>query len=228
MISPALVDYSGFKPVSAFPEQPLALLSLGPGKPGQPVVATFLGVFYCKKITTFDLVYLWLKQRAYCLSLWAHTGLKPCNPSRGNNSILYPFSNWHSLYILRLSAGSRVPFTVFLVSSGMLIVSLYRHHRKMKVHTAGRRDARVKAHISVLQSLGFFLIFYMVYVLASPFFITSRYSPANLTTVFISETLMAAYPSLHSVILIMRNPSVQQICQRILWKTVCAWRSWGL
>lgn len=36
------------------------------------------------------------------------------------------------------------------------------------------------------------------------------------------------YPSLHSVILIMGNPRMKQTCERILWKTVCAWRAQGL
>ncbi|KAB0388451.1 hypothetical protein E2I00_006434, partial [Balaenoptera physalus] len=88
----------------------------------------------------------------------------------------------------------------------------------MNVHTAGRRDAQAKAHITVLKSLGCFLILYIVYILASPFSITSKSFPADLTALFISETLMAAYPSLHSVILIMRNPRMKQTCQRILWK----------
>ncbi|XP_044100543.1 taste receptor type 2 member 5 [Neovison vison] len=200
--------------------------------------AAFLSVFYCRKIMTLEHpVCLWLKQRAYCLSLWcllgylvislllvAHIGLKPHDPSQGNSSILYPFESWHYLYVLKLNAGSGLPLMVFLVSSVMLIVSLYRHHKKMKVYTAGRRDARAKAHITVLKSLGCFLILHVVYILASPFSIIYR-SSANLLIVFISETVMAAYPSLHSVILIMGNPRVKQTCQRILWKTVCAWRS---
>ncbi|XP_045648435.1 taste receptor type 2 member 5 [Ursus americanus] len=200
--------------------------------------ATFLSVFYCRKITTLEHpVCLWLKQRAYCLSLWcllgylmislvavARIGLKPYHLSQGNSSILYPLKSCHYLYILKLNAGSGLPLMVFLVSSGMLIVSLYRHHKKMKVHTAGRRDARAKAHITVLKSLGCFLILHVVYILASPFSIISK-SSANVLIVFISETVMAAYPSLHSVILIMGNPRVKQTCQRILWKTVCAWRA---
>lgn len=200
--------------------------------------ATFLSVFYCRKITTLEHpVCLWLKQRAYCLSLWcllgylmislvavARIGLKPYHLSQGNSSILYPLKSCHYQYILKLNAGSGLPLMVFLVSSGMLIVSLYRHHKKMKVHTAGRRDARAKAHITVLKSLGCFLILHVVYILASPFSIISK-SSANVLIVFISETVMAAYPSLHSVILIMGNPRVKQTCQRILWKTVCAWRA---
>lgn len=37
--------------------------------------ATFLRFFYCRKIMTFEHpIYLWLKQRAYCLSLWCLLG----------------------------------------------------------------------------------------------------------------------------------------------------------
>lgn len=200
--------------------------------------ATFLSVFYCRKIMTFEYpVYLWLKQRAYCLSHWCllvyfmislllivQGSLEFSDPSHGNSSILYPHSNWHYLYILWLNTGSIMPFMVLLISSGMRIVSLCRYRRKMNVHTVGRRDAQAKAHITVLKSLGCFLILYIVYILASPFSITSRSFPADLTALFISETLIAAYASLHSVILIMGNPRMKQTCQRILWKTLYTWR----
>ncbi|KAL0618377.1 Taste receptor type 2 member 5, partial [Plecturocebus cupreus] len=196
--------------------------------------ATFLGVFYCKKITTCDHpAYLWLRQRAYNLSLLClllsfiinllltvRIGLTFYHRPQGNSTILYPFASWEYLYIFHLNSGSWLPFIVFLVSSGMLIVSLYTHHRKMKVHSAGRRDARAKAHITALKSLGCFLLLHLVYVIASPFSITSKTFPPNLTNVFISETFMAAYPSLHSLILIMGIPRVKQTCQKILQKTV--------
>lgn len=203
--------------------------------------ATFLSVFYCRKITTCEHpAYLWLKQWAHFLSLWcllgsllinlllvADVGLQLQSPSQGNVSTLYPFASWHYLRILQLNSGSWLPFTVFLISSGMLFASLYRHHRKMKVYTAGRRDARAQAHITVLKSLVCFLLLYMAYVVASPYSITSKSSPTDLFTVFLSETFMAAYPSLHSVILIMGNPRLKQACQRTLRKTAWAWRSWG-
>ncbi|XP_004474376.1 taste receptor type 2 member 5 [Dasypus novemcinctus] len=201
--------------------------------------ATFLSAFYCKKITTFEHpAYLWLKQRAWSLSLWGllgyfvfsffltiHLNLQPHSLFLGNSSFLYPTSNWTYLYLLKFNSGSWLPFMLFIVFSEMLIVSLYKHHRKMRVYTTGRRDAQAMGHITALKSLGCFLILHIVYVLASPFSIISRSSSPNLNTFFISKTLMAAYPSLHSVILIMGNSRVKQICQRILQKIVCACRS---
>ncbi|KAM7121600.1 taste receptor type 2 member 5 [Molossus nigricans] len=197
--------------------------------------ATFLSLFYCKKIATFEHpVYLWLKQRAYVLSagcvlgcllinllLVTQMGFNPCSAPPENSSV----AHCHYLYILQLNAGSGLPFSVFLISSGALIVSLFRHHKKMKVHTAGRNDAQATAHIRVLKSLVCFLVLYLVYVVASPYSITAKSSPVSLTTVLISETLMAAYPSLHSVILIAGNPRVKQACRSTLRRAVRACRS---
>nr|ANV21030.1 bitter taste receptor T2R5 [Vulpes vulpes] len=145
--------------------------------------ATFLSVFYCRKIMTLEHpVCLWLKQRAYFLSLRcplvylmisllfvAHTGLKPDHPFQGNSSILYLIKSWHYLYIVKVTAGSGMPVMVVSVYSGMLIVSMYRHHKKMEVHTAGRRDGQNKAHITVLKSSGCFLIVQVIDILASAF-----------------------------------------------------------
>ncbi|KAM5255773.1 LOW QUALITY PROTEIN: taste receptor type 2 member 5 [Ctenodactylus gundi] len=204
--------------------------------------ATFLSVFYCKKITTFTHPALWLKQRAHSLCLWCllghilinllhifSIGIKPYGLSQGNSSVPYCLSSWcwHYHLIFQLTVGNWFPVMLLLISSAVLIVSLYRHHRRMTVHTAGRRDARTQAHIGALKSLGCFLTLHLVYIMASPFSVTSQYSPGDLTRVLISETLMAAYPSLHSVVLIMGIPKVRQTCQKILWKCVCAWRSQG-
>lgn len=183
---------------------------------------------------------MWLKQRAYSLSLWwllghcimnllfiFNTGLNSYHLSHRNSSIPNLLSRWHDNSIFHLTSENWLPFMVLLASSSMLIVSLYRHHRKMNVHIADRRDAWAQAHNTALKSLGCFLILHLVYVIASPCSLTSKHSPAALTRVLISDTLMAAHPSLHSVILIMGIPRVKQTCQRTLWRTVCAWRSRG-
>ncbi|XP_042533014.1 taste receptor type 2 member 5 [Dipodomys spectabilis] len=201
--------------------------------------AAFLSVVYCKKITTFQHpAYLWLKQRVCSLSLCCILGhliinlvllvdLKSSGLSLANKSIENFFSRWQNRSLFHLTSGSGLPLGMLLASSGMLIVSLYRHHRKMCVHTAGRRDARAQAHVTALKSLGCFLMLHLVYILASPFSFTSDYLPAELTRVLISETVMAAYPSLHSVILILGMPKVKQTCQKTLWRIACAWRTWG-
>ncbi|XP_048193675.1 taste receptor type 2 member 5 [Perognathus longimembris pacificus] len=184
--------------------------------------AALLSVVYCKKITTFQHpAYLWLKQRVYSLSLCCLLGhliinlvlllgTQSSGLSHANKSIDNFFSTWQNRSIFHLTSASGLPLMMLLVSSGMLTVSLYRHHKKMCVHTVGRRDARAQAHVTALKSLGCFLMLHLVYVLASPFSFTSDHSPADVTRVLISETLMAAYPSLHSVILMLGIPKVKQ------------------
>ncbi|XP_007950969.1 taste receptor type 2 member 5 [Orycteropus afer afer] len=202
---------------------------------------TFLSIFYCLKITTFKHpAYVWLKKQAYGLSFWAlvgyliitlllltHMAQQPYMPSQGNSSIPHPFLSWHYFHIFLFNSGSWLPFSLFLLYSGMLMVSLYRHHRMMKVFTMGRRDVQAQAHVTALRSLGCFLVLHIVYVLASPISITAKWSTLDLTSVFFSETLMAASPSLHSALLVLGNPRVRQPWQRILQKLVHACRGGG-
>ncbi|KAM9651437.1 LOW QUALITY PROTEIN: taste receptor type 2 member 5 [Trichechus inunguis] len=201
--------------------------------------ATFLSAFYCLKITTFEHpAYVWLKQRGYRLNLCClgyfivtlllvvHISQQPHAPFQWNSSILHPFLSRHYAYTFELSSGGSLPFLLFLLYSGMLMVSLYRHHRKMQVHMAGRWDAQARAHIRARWSLGSFLVFHTVYVLASLFSIPTK-SPPHLTSIIFSETLMAASPSLHSAVLVLGNPRVKQLWQRILQKLGCTCRGGG-
>ena len=96
--------------------------------------ASFLSVFYCRKIMTVEHpVSLWLKQKACYLSCWCFLvyftihllltvggSLDFSSPSQGNSSILFPISNWHYICILQLNTESMMPFTMFPVSSGLL------------------------------------------------------------------------------------------------------------
>ncbi|KAM9216826.1 LOW QUALITY PROTEIN: taste receptor type 2 member 5 [Dugong dugon] len=201
--------------------------------------ATFFSAFYCLKITTFEHpAYVWLKQRAYRLNLCCllgyfivtlllvvHISQQPHAPFQWNSSILHPFLSQHYAYIFELSSGGSLPFLLFLLYSGMLMVSLYRHHRKM-VHTAGRWDAQARAHIRARWSLGIFLVFHIVYMLASLFSIPTKFPP-HLTSIVFSETLMAASPSLQSAVLVLGNPRVKPLWQRILQKLGCTCRGGG-
>ena len=113
---------------------------------------------------------------------------------------------------------------MILVSSGLLIVPLYRHYRKMKVHTAGRRDAQAEAHITIQSPWPVSLYFTWSTSWPAP----SPSAPRRFPWISSLSSSPRHYPSLHSVILIMGNPRMKQTCERILRKTVCAWRAQGL
>ncbi|XP_075413526.1 taste receptor type 2 member 5 [Tenrec ecaudatus] len=202
---------------------------------------TFLSVFYCLKIATFEYpAYVWLKRQAYRLSLWCLLGYcivalilvdhiirQAYVLSKSNSSILYSPGGQHYGYLTLLNSGSWLPFLLFLLYSGMLMVSLYKHHRKMQVFKAGRRDAQAQAHIMALKSLGCFLVLHIVYILVSPFSITSKHPSPNLTSVVFFEILMAASPSLHSALLVLGNPKAKELWYRILQKVVGTCRGGG-
>ncbi|XP_043823489.1 taste receptor type 2 member 5 [Dromiciops gliroides] len=198
-------------------------------------LATCLSVFYCIKITNFvHPAFTWLKQRAvgfgFCFLLGSLLATLLLVPILGynkipKNSTLSLFIGQHYFHMLWLNMGSLVPFTVFLFSSGMLIISLDRHHKRMRHHMEGRKDAQTMAHVAALKSLISFLLLYVIYFLATPLSIVSKFPPVKLTEVLISEIFMAAYPSFHSIILIVGNPRMKQQFQRILWKIVCLWKS---
>ncbi|XP_074125658.1 taste receptor type 2 member 5 [Sminthopsis crassicaudata] len=199
-------------------------------------LATCLSIFYCIKITNFvHPAFMWLKRRVrgfgFCFLLVSLLITLILVSILGQNSIPRNISTpplfigQHYLQIFWLNMGSLLPFFMFLFSSAMLIISLNRHHRRMLHHVEGRKDARAKAHVAALKSLISFLLLYIIYFLATPFSIISKFPPTNISEVLISETLMAAYPSFHSIVLIVGNPKMKQQFQRILWKTVCLWTS---
>ncbi|XP_004714078.1 taste receptor type 2 member 5 [Echinops telfairi] len=202
---------------------------------------TFLSVFYCLKIATFEYpAYVWLKRQAYHLSLWCLLGYciltlilvdhiirQAYVLFKSNSSIPHSPIGQHYGYLTLLNSGSWLPFLLFLLYSGMLMASLYRHHRKMQVFKAGRRDAQAQAHIMALKSLGCFLVLHIVYILASPFSITSKHPSPSLTSVLFFETLMAASPSLHSALLVLGNPRAKELWRRILQKVVGTCRDGG-
>ncbi|XP_006887296.1 PREDICTED: taste receptor type 2 member 5-like [Elephantulus edwardii] len=203
----------------------------------------FLSIFYCLKISTCrHPACAWLKQRAYRVSLWGllgyciitlilvgHVTRKDHYTSAwGNSSVPQPFLNQHYTYLLKLNSGSFLPFSLFLLYSGMLMLSLYRHHLKMQAFWVGRRDPQARAHIKALSCLGCFLVLHIVYVLASPFSISAKSYPPDLTSVFFSETIMAASPSLHSVVLVLGNQRIKQSGKRVLQKLQRWWGvTWG-
>ncbi|XP_036616502.1 taste receptor type 2 member 5 [Trichosurus vulpecula] len=179
--------------------------------------------------------FMWLKHRAmefgFCFllgSLLATLLIAPILERSSiprNISTPYLLFGQHYIHMFWFNLGSFVPFIVFLLSSGMLIISLSRHHRRMLHHLEGRKDAQTKAHVAALKSLISFLLLYVMYFLATPFSIISKFPPGKLTEVLISEIFMAAYPSFHSAILIVGNPKMKQQFQRLMWKIVCLWRS---
>ncbi|XP_005407153.1 PREDICTED: taste receptor type 2 member 1-like [Chinchilla lanigera] len=197
-------------------------------------LATWLGVFYCVKITTIPHpLFFWLKMRISKLVPWLILGStlyasissgtyekhartitpksmvnffsKNATQTKGINIV--PFS----ILILHLT----LPLIIFLITVLLLIFSLGRHAHHIKTIATGNRNPRKGATIKAMLSVLSFLILYSShYIMAILFFFQIlRYGNfVFLFCVVVADT----YPSVHSVILILGNPKLKQNAKKFL------------
>ncbi|XP_073529015.1 taste receptor type 2 member 39-like [Phyllobates terribilis] len=113
-----------------------------------------------------------------------------------------------NLFII-IFAGSIIPFSIFCVSIYLIILSLLRHSRNMNSQDSGFSDAQKEIHISVIRCMSSFLVFYTLHIIVyinMPLVCFLRIFVFN----FITVTCMCAYPSLHSISLIVCNKELRK------------------
>ncbi|XP_039078037.1 taste receptor type 2 member 7-like [Hyaena hyaena] len=110
------------------------------------------------------------------------------------------------------------PFSVSLVSFLLLLLSLWRHTRQMKVGATGRRDPSIEAHVGAMKAVISFLLLFIAYYLAFLVATSSYFMPETELAVMMGELIALIYPSSHSFILILGNNKLRQASLRVLWK----------
>ncbi|XP_050807595.1 taste receptor type 2 member 7-like [Gopherus flavomarginatus] len=205
--------------------------------------ASCLSVFYCVKIATFNQsLFSWLKLRLsklvpwlllgsilYCLvttvaftlfsySYWVFSrNSTDCVSTNGTIS-----DNKYNLLkftFLIHSIGSISPFIVFIASSVLLIISLWRHIRKMNLNSdfnPSFRNPSTDAHVRALKSVVSFFIIYNIYYVVSTFLIGNLFYFNDELKIMVCTFIVAVYPSVHSIILIMGNPKLKLASAKIL------------
>ncbi|XP_065446050.1 taste receptor type 2 member 10-like [Chrysemys picta bellii] len=203
--------------------------------------ATWLSVFYCVKIANFSQpLFLWLKRRisglvplllmgslllslVTCLPLVNFIERKYINNSTNNLSGVDCRHNMNSspdlviLYML----GYSFPFFIFVVPAVLLITSLWRHTKRMGKNTNISRDTITEAHVSVIKGLIAFIFFYISYFVAIVLFLLKIFAHSSRSFMWFCIVVMAAYPSWHSVILILGNPKMKKAAMRALNHAKC-------
>ncbi|KAM9277829.1 taste receptor type 2 member 40-like [Cariama cristata] len=205
--------------------------------------ATWLSVFYCTKIAGFtQSFFIWLKQRISSLMPWMLI-----TSSLFSFAISLPFAwdiyNVHdnftapltvtnssertvtmkaSLVLLFLfcNAGVIVPLIVFVVSSILLIRSLWIHTRQMQNNATGFRDPSSEAHIGAIKSLFSFLFLYVTYFISLLLLLSNIFVPLSIGEAMCTA-VMAACPAGHSMIIIWSNPKFRELPARILHRANC-------
>uniref|UniRef100_A0A674IIT3 Taste receptor type 2 n=1 Tax=Terrapene triunguis TaxID=2587831 RepID=A0A674IIT3_9SAUR len=189
--------------------------------------ATLLSVFFCLKIANFTQpLFLWLKLRISGLVPWLVLGtlvtsLLPTVPLAYNNSprnSTEENNNWQRHYSqlnLFYNLGTLVPVTIFLLSSILLVISLCRHTRQMQYNTIGLSSVSIEAHIRAIKAVITFLIVCISYFLAVHIMLSYIFI-GNPLIFIISVVVMAAYPSGHTIVLILANPKLKKQVPQIL------------
>ncbi|XP_074848926.1 taste receptor type 2 member 7-like [Carettochelys insculpta] len=202
--------------------------------------ATWLSVFYCVKITTFShLLFLWMKQRISSLVPWLLIGslfvsLGISVPfvftnhtfCRSNETFLRDPHQGRKFHVLTLYIGILyllglfIPFLIFMVSTSLLITSLWRHTRRMQREITNLLDPQTKAHVVVIKSQISFAVFYFSYCVALLSTVIF-YFHHNSNQSWINAVVISAYPSGHSVILILLSSKLKQGSAKILTPPKC-------
>ncbi|NWY46523.1 T2R40 protein, partial [Sylvia atricapilla] len=202
----------------------------------------WLSVFYCIKVATFtQAFFIWLKQRIARLVPWMLLTSWLCSitaaipfawnvygvhnnftaPSPTTNSSAMGATRKDSLGVLILSNASTIlPLILSVVSSILLIRSLWIHTRRMQNNASGFRDPSLEAHISAIKSVCSFLILYIIYFICVFIILFKVFTPLGKGD-SICVVLMAACPTGHTIILIWSNPKFRELPARIWHHTSC-------
>ncbi|XP_078510298.1 taste receptor type 2 member 2-like [Lissotriton helveticus] len=204
--------------------------------------ATWLCVYYCVKIANFtNVAFSFLKIRFSKLLPFLLLGsllvslafsLTSCldidkifgnmtKPSSENNTAPAFASNINYLsWTLVCTLGSSLPFYLFCLAAALLVNSLRRHALRMKgSEMGGFRNPSIKAHCRAVLVMIIFFLFYACFV-TSINFTASGILPNDSWQSLLCAVVISAYPSLHSLVLILSNPKLREGAQRaLLWAT---------
>ncbi|KAG6922924.1 hypothetical protein G0U57_000455 [Chelydra serpentina] len=153
-------------------------------------------------------------------SVWANYDFYLCNSTRTlseNTTVSDVNLEVSYLYFTFLvTVKGFFPFIIFLASSILLIISLWRHTRHMEHNAASFQDPSTEAHVKAVKVLFSCLMLYGCSFVAD----TVRLFPTCLTdstwTPGVSSIVVPLYPSGHSIILILINPKLKQASVKIL------------
>ncbi|XP_014596041.1 taste receptor type 2 member 7 [Equus caballus] len=203
--------------------------------------ATCLSIFYFLKIANFfHPLFLWMKWRINsmiprillgCLALSVFISL-PVPENLNDDFRSCVKRKWKTNLTLRcrvnkaqyafiklfLNLLTLFPFSVSLISFFLLILSLWRHTRRMQLNATGSRDPSLEAHVGAMKAVISFLLLFIAYYLAFLVATSSYFMPETELVVMVGEVIALIYPSSHSFILILGNNKLRQASLRVLWK----------
>ncbi|XP_028380935.1 taste receptor type 2 member 7-like [Phyllostomus discolor] len=196
--------------------------------------ATCLSVFYCSKLIGFTQSYfLWLKFRIPKSMPWLLLGSLLASMGTAALCIEVDYSGntddgvlrnvthtgsklklKHTNDVLLVNLALIFPLAVFVVCTFLLLISLCKHARRMQDGSRGFRGVSTEVHINALRTVLTFFLFFISYFGA--FMANLTFNFPYRAQHFVVKDIMAAYPSGHSVVIILSNSKFQQQFRRLL------------
>uniref|UniRef100_A0A8D0EXN2 Taste receptor type 2 n=1 Tax=Strix occidentalis caurina TaxID=311401 RepID=A0A8D0EXN2_STROC len=182
--------------------------------------STWLYVLYCVKIINVtQWLLLQIKLRISGMVPWLLLGSLvissvtslPLLWTTPKNSTAH-ITDWNSshLYLLLLYfVGCFFPLVLSVVTSALLITSLWKHTKKMQCYIDTFRDPLIHVHLTAIKSIISFLILYLSSFVAQMLLILSTSESKDDVKVAVSLVVAGAYPSIHSIILIIVNSKLK-------------------
>ncbi|XP_068827706.1 taste receptor type 2 member 10-like [Capricornis sumatraensis] len=202
--------------------------------------ATSLNIFYFLKIANYShCIFLWLKghiNRVLLLFMgsllisWLFAFPSIAKPSindimknRSSALLIAMHKREYLTNHILLNIGVILVFVLCLITCFLLITSLWRHNRKMRLNATGFRDPSTEAHIKAMKILVSFIILFILYFIGTAIQISGSTMPKNKLLLIIGITTRLLYPCGHALILILGNRKLKQDFLRVLKPLKC----WG-
>ncbi|NXL81595.1 T2R40 protein, partial [Leptocoma aspasia] len=203
----------------------------------------WLSVFYCIKVASFtQSFFIWLKLRIARLVPWMLLTSWLCSFTAAipfawyaysvpenitaplhmtNSSAMRTTKKDRLILVIYLWNGiTALPLILSVVSSILLIQSLWVHIGQMQNNASGFRDPSSQAHISAIKSVCSFFVFYITYFIGLLLLYSSIFSHFS-NGESMCVLIMSACPTGHTILLIWSNPKFRELPARIWHHTNC-------
>ncbi|NWU28234.1 T2R40 protein, partial [Dyaphorophyia castanea] len=205
--------------------------------------SAWLSVFYCIKVASFtQSFFIWMKRRITRLVPWmlltswlysfaaaipfawdvdsVHDNFTLPLPMTNSSAMRTTRKDSLALLIVLCNAAVSLPLILSVVSSILLIRSLWVHTRQMQDNASGFRDPSLEAHMKASKSVCSLLILYVTYFITFIFLLCIFFLHFSIAKA-ICIAVMAACPTGHSMVLIWSNSKFRELPARIWHHAKC-------
>ncbi|NP_996899.1 taste receptor type 2 member 106 [Mus musculus] len=199
--------------------------------------ATSLNLFYLLKIANFShYIFFCLKRRINtvfifllgCLFIsWSIAfpqTVKIFNVKKQHRNVswqVYLYKNEFIVSHILLNLGVIFFFMVAIITCFLLIISLWKHNRKMQLYASRFKSLNTEVHVKVMKVLISFIILLILHFIGILIETLSFLKYENKLLLILGLIISCMYPCCHSFILILANSQLKQASLKALKQLKC-------